>query len=123
MGKLVIDDTYHKDQNAKRPLHTLIDTVSHQFMATDKHQQLFVCVMHGSLCIDKISYFFFTRIRLVHRTRSCLVHYGYFQATKLTVFSIQLVQFRPKDIFLHRGSGAVSSTRWIRCLYTDRLSC
>ena len=30
---------------------------------------------------------------------SCLVQYGYFQAKKLTAFSIQLVQFRPKDIF------------------------
>ena len=59
MDKLVINDTHHKDQDAKRPLLPLNEIVTHLFMATDKHQRLFICLVHGSLHIDEVSHFFF----------------------------------------------------------------
>ena len=99
MDKLVINDTHHEDQDAKRPLLPLNEIVTHLFVATDKHQRLFICLVHGSLHIDEVSHFSFTRTRQVHRTESYLVRCGYFQATKLTAFSIQPVRSHPKDIF------------------------
>ena len=86
----MVDDTHHKDQDVKRSLQPLIDTVTGQFVALDKSQLLFVCLIHGSLCIDKVSYFF-AWTRQMHYTESCIVQYGYFKATNLTAFSIQLV--------------------------------
>ena len=86
MGKLVISDTHHKDQDAKRPLHPLIETVTCQPVAMDKHQRLSVCLVHSNLHINEVSYFLFIQIRQVHCTKSYLVQYGYFQATKLAAF-------------------------------------
>ena len=66
MGKLVIEDTHHKDQDAKLPLHSLIKTVICQFVSADKHQWLFVCFTHGSLCIDEAFHSSFMQTRQVH---------------------------------------------------------
>ena len=96
---MVINDTHHEDQDAKRPLLPLNEIVTHLFVATDKHQRLFICLVHGSLHIDEVSHFSFTRTRQVHHMESYLAQCGYFQATKLTAFSIQPVRSHPKDIF------------------------
>ena len=58
MDKLVINDTHYEDQDAKSPLHPLNKTVTHQFVATDKHQRLFIYLVRGNLHIDEVSHFF-----------------------------------------------------------------
>ena len=67
-------------------------------MAEDKHQRLYICSMHGSLHTDEGFCFSFIQARQVHYTESCFVQYSYFQATKLPVFSIQLVWSHQKEI-------------------------
>ena len=71
--------------------------------------------------------FFFYMNRALHCTQNCLVQYSYFQATKLSVFSIQLVCSHPKDILYivvvgHFG-GVLLSIRRIQCPYIAGLSC
>ena len=73
VDKLVINDTHHEDQDTKRLLHPLFEIVTHQFTAMDKHQQLFICLVHGSLHIDEVFHFSFIQTRQVHRIESYLI--------------------------------------------------
>ena len=122
MDKLVINDTHREDQDMKRPLQPLNETVTHQFMATDKHQHLFICLVRGSLHIDEVSHFFFYVNKTGAPYGELLGLMRLLSSHKVKCFFNSANLVSSKGYILRRGGEAFSSIRWIRCSYIAGLS-